>query len=162
MPRADGPRPISDLPVFRFVSRRRLQCDSLFPLMRFERIHGGEIRALLVEITIEAFVQILLAYIAQSVCNGFGLAVLSDLQICVLEKLHRMDLMLGAKMNGGWLLRGRDGREIRLNILLPQPKPGKYVGWHVQSVRRRRSNLRVTTRRRQSELRQSRIICRMN
>src|SRR5580698_10459904 len=153
MPRADGPRPISDLPVFRFGSRRRLQCDSLFPLMRFERIHGGEIRALLVEITIEAFVQILLAYIAQSVCNGFGLAVLSDLQICVLEKLYRMDLMLRAKMNSGRSLCSRDCREIRLNIFLPESKPGKNVGRHMQRMRRRRSNLRVTARRWQSELR---------
>src|SRR5580658_5961380 len=99
--------------------------------MPFERIHSGEIRTLLVEITIEAFVQILLAYISQSICNGFGLAVLSDLQICVLEKLYRMDLMLRAKMNGRRLLRGRDGREVGLNVLLPQAQPGENVRGHM-------------------------------
>src|SRR5580704_6542253 len=119
MPSADCPRPIRDLAVFGFNSRRWLQCYSFFPLMPFEHIHGREVRAHLVEITVEALVHVLFSHIPQSVRNRCSFAVFSNLQICVLEEIHGMDLMLRAKMNGSRSLRCCDSGKVRLNIFLP-------------------------------------------
>jgi hypothetical protein len=41
------------------------------------------------------------------------------------------------------LLGGRLGRQVRIDVLLPKPKPSKDMRWHVQRVRGRCGNLRA-------------------
>ena len=56
----------------------------------------------------------------------------------------------------------RDRRQVGIDILFPEPKLSKDVRWHVQSVRRPRSNLRIATSGGQPQLSQVRFVIGMD
>src|ERR1700679_1850373 len=67
----------------------------------------------------------------------------ADLQIGVLEKVHRMEPVLRLCMKERRLFRGSFGCEVGLNIFVPKTETRKDVARHVKRVRCRRGNLCV-------------------
>lgn len=73
-----------------------------------------------------------------------------------------MKPILRAHMHRPELFRRRLRRQIRLNVLLPQSEPRKDVRWHMQRMRRSRSNRSITPRRGQTQVRHFRVIAGVN
>src|SRR5678815_2751819 len=67
-----------------------------------------------------------------------------------------------AHLHGGRLAGCRHRRQVRIDVILPQAYPREDVRWHMQRMRCPGSNLRITSRRRKSQLRKLRFIVGMN
>ena len=67
-----------------------------------------------------------------------------------------------AHVHGGGFPRGRDGGEVGVDVVLPQPDAGEDVRRHVQGVRSRGRDLRVAAGSRQAQLGQLRLVVGMN
>ena len=63
-----------------------------------------------------------------------------------------------AHVHGSSLSRGCHGGEIGIDVILPETQARKDVRRHMQSVRGSGSNLRISTRRRETKLSQLRLV----
>ena len=91
--------------------------------------------------------------------QGLGVRLASALQVGIEEEIHGVELMsCTAHVHRGRLARGGDRSKVGVNVVLPQTNAGENVRRHVQGVRSRRRNLRVSSRGGNAELRQLRLV----
>ena len=85
------------------------------------------------------------------------------LQVGIDQKIHGMKLMtLAAHVHGGRLAGGGDGSQVGIDVILPQPQPGKNMRRHMQRMRRGGSDLGIAARRGQSQFGQLRLVIAVN
>jgi hypothetical protein len=111
-----------------------------------------------IQISIETRIDIFRVNGRQLIDNAFCFAVLTDLQIGILQEIHGVNLVFGSDVHSRGLVRGRDGGKVRLNIFVPEAEASKNVGGHVQRMRRGGSDLRVTAGGREAQVGKMRII----
>src|SRR5689334_1251637 len=78
MTRGDGASPIRDRLAAGFSACGRLERQCFLPVVRFECIHRGEMRAHFAQISIKTRIDIVLAYGSQLIDDGFRVIVFAD------------------------------------------------------------------------------------
>src|SRR5215472_984164 len=140
-----------------------LKRQSILPLPCFQRILGREERPHLIQIRSKLRFDILWLDGCYFIDNGFGPGIIANLQVSIFKKVERMKSMVHHVLKGGRVLACcLNGREIGLNVILPQTEPGKNVRRHVQRMCRRWRYARIKTSGRQPFVRELRFIASMN
>jgi hypothetical protein len=80
-----------------------------------------------VPITIETRIDIFLTYGRELFNDGSCFAVLADLQVGVLQIVHRVNLVFGSDVHPGGLLCCCKGGQVGLNVFFPEAESGKNV-----------------------------------
>src|SRR5215813_2651685 len=142
---------------------RWLKRQSILPLPCFQRILSREERPHLIQIRSKLRFDILRLDSCYFVDNGFGLGIVANLQVSIFEKIERMNAMVHHVLKVGRVLAYcLNGREIGLNVVLPQTEARKDVRRHVQRMCRRWRYARIKTSSRQTFLRELRLVTGMN
>ena len=105
------------------------------------------------------YIDSILGMVSDFVDHLGGISFAAALQVGIDQEIHGVELVaFAAHAHRSGFASGGDGGEVRVDVVLPEADAGEDVRRHVQRVRRGGSDLRITARGGNAELRQLRFV----